>query len=445
MTSSQVCTAWTFGPYCLDHQGHLRMGPTAIHLPPLQRRMLLALVRQGGHVLSRETLLREVWGHSEVSEVSISRTVHGLRRAFMDGPLGSSVIRTIYGGGYRLEVPIQAMEEPPSSPRPLGSAKFPSALTLSTFVEGLVWLRKRDPRLLARAERHFRHCLLPAPDFTPAMVQLAHTRLAQHRWGLLRAEEVEHDLERLLRLADDSNDLVGEVLALRVEALSLLHWQPDLVEARFGSWLAEQLPEGPPLHSWVRHLLATGRANEALRLLEPHLTPDNPDGWTLAATAWWMRDKHDKAIGHLRRQLSIDGGFVGTRLLLALVLADRGRPADALRELEDATITADPEDGLRPFTILILALCGNRARAASGLRRGLSEGAQDGGPLTVWGLAALALGEEAAAEQLLERAVHHRCGLAPFARQLPLLRRLGDSPALERFQAAMAARFRCGD
>lgn len=440
-TTSQETTSWIFGPYSLNPQGHLRIGPTAIHLPPLQRRLLLALVRRDGQVLTRETLLQEVWGHSEVSEVSISRTVHGLRRVFMEGPLGTSVIRTIYGGGYRLEVPIQELAEVRASSQPVRCPSCPQAQTLSAFVEGLVWVRKRDPRLLARAERHLRHCLESAPSFTPAIVQLATTRLAQYHWGLLQAEELEHGLERLLRQAENTGDMVPEVLALRVEVLSTVHWQPELAEARFARWLPEQLPQGAPLHGWVRHLLATGRANEALPLLEPHLSAENPDGWMLAATAWWFGEEPDKAVTHLREQLRIDGSLVGTRLMLALVLADSGRPAEALREL-DATIPEERDGALQGFVALVLALCDKRAQAAALLRRGLG-GHQARVMTSLWGLAALALGDEASASGLLERAVRDRCGLAPFVRHLPGLRRYADSPALERFQTAMTKRFRC--
>ena len=105
MTATQTNTIgclWSFGPYTLDGEGYLWLGPSPIHLAPLQRRLLVALVRQKGQVLSRELLLQEVWGHDHVSEVSISRTVHGLRRILSDGPLGPGVIRTIYGGGYHL-------------------------------------------------------------------------------------------------------------------------------------------------------------------------------------------------------------------------------------------------------------------------------------------------------------------------------------------------------
>jgi DNA-binding winged helix-turn-helix (wHTH) protein/tetratricopeptide (TPR) repeat protein len=436
-------TSWTFGPYSLDGEGNLRIGPTAIHLPPLQRHLLLALVRQNGQVLSRDTLLQELWGHTQVSEVSISRTVHGLRRVFMDGPLGASVIRTIYGGGYRLDVPVRAMEADPVATCPVCSGGFPAAHTLSAFVEGMVWVRQRDPRLLPRAERHLRHCLNDAPDFTPARIALVATRLARYQWGLIQASAIENELEVLLREAEHSGSMASEVLALRVEVLSLLHWQPDLAEARFAQWLPAQLPEGPPLHSWARHLVATGRAAEALLLLEPHLNGDNPDGWLLTAVASWFLGDHEKAIRHLREQLSIDSSLAGARLLLALVLADGERPAEALRELEASAIPADPVNGLQAFTALILALCGKSA-AATVLLQGARDDAQQATIMTsLWGLTALVLGQEKCAARLLEEAVINRCGLAPFVRHLPSLRRHEDSPALAGFKEAMTNRFRC--
>ena len=443
-TRNEAHVAWTFGPYILDGEGNLRIGPTPIHLPPLQRRLLLALVRQEGHVLSRNTLLLEVWGHNQVSEVSISRTVHGLRRVFMKGPLGASVIRTIYGGGYRLDVPIRGLAEEPSSAGSLRPGVLPAPHTLSAFVEGLVWVRQRDPRLLPRAERHLRLCLENAPNFTPALVVLAATRLALYQWGLLRAEAVENELQVLLERAEATGDMAAEVLALRVEVLSLLHWQPELAEDRFARWLPGQLPEGAPLHSWARHLVATGRAAEALPLLEPHLNADNPDGWMLTAVACWFQGEYGKAISHLREQLSIDASLAGVRLILAHVLADAEQPAEALRELEATAIPADPSNGLEAFTALILALCGKSTQASAHLRRALANGEQAGVMTSLWGLTALALGEEVAAANLLELAVRNRCGLAPFVRHLPgLQRRHAGSPALARFQEAMTNRFLC--
>jgi DNA-binding winged helix-turn-helix (wHTH) protein len=448
MTTSPTSTlegAWSFGPYSLDREGFLWLGPSPIHLAPLQRRLLVALVRQKGQVLSRELLLLDVWGHNHVSEVSISRTVHGLRRILAAGPLGDGVIRTIYGGGYRLEVPIHAMAsgDGATGAEAEGGAKFPTAQTLSTYVEGLVWVRQRDPRQLGRAEGFLRRCVAMAPNFTPALVQLGTTQLAQYQWGLLHAASLEPGLERLLKQAEGSGQMASEVMALRVEVLSLLHWQPDLAEARFASWLPGQLANSKACHGWVRHLLATGRAAEAIHLLEPQLASDCPEGWLLTAMAWWMEGEHSKAIACLQKQLQIDGHLVAPKLFLALVLADGAKPAEALNQLEASTLPANPHDPLQALSALCLALCGKRAQAKALLKTSLGQGTADQTMTSVWGLAAVAVGEEETASTLLERALEIRCGLAPFFVHFPGLPRLGDSDALGRFRAGMTNRFRC--
>ncbi len=448
MTASLTNTLagfWSFGPYSLDGEGHLWLGPSPIHLAPLQRRLLLALVRRKGQVLSRDLLLQEVWGHDHVSEVSISRTVHGLRRTLAAGPLGPGVIRTIYGGGYRLEVPVHPQDPERGGTREgaEGGAGFPTAQTLGTYVEGLVWVRQRDPRQLARAEGFLRRCVAMAPGFTPALLQLGATQLAQYQWGLVPAPSLEPGLEVLLKQAEASGQMATEVMALRVEVLSLLHWQPDLAEARFASWLPGELANSKASHAWVRHLLATGRAAEAIQLLEPQLASDCPEGWLLTAMGWWMEGEHGKAIACLQKQLQIDGHLVAPQLFLALVLADGGQPAEALKQLEASTLSANPHDPLQALAALCLALCGRGGQANALLKAGLAQGNADLPMTSVWGLAAVAMGEEETASTLLERALQFRCGLAPFLQRFPGLPRMGESAALSRFRSGMTNHFRC--
>jgi tetratricopeptide (TPR) repeat protein len=355
------------------------------------------------------------------------------------------VIRTIYGGGYRLEVPIHVMgpKDGATTAGQEGGAGFPTAQTLGTYVEGLVWVRQRDPRELFRAEDFLRRCTEMAPDFTPALLQLCASQLAQYFWGLLPAEPLEPILEKLLKQAEASGKMASEVLALRVEVLSLLHWQPDLAEERFAGWLPGQLPAGTARHSWARHLLATGRAAEALSLLEPLLAPDCPDGWLLAAMGWWMQGEHRKAILCLQKQLQIDGHLVAPQLFLSLVLASAGRPAEALGEMEASSLAKTPNNALQALAALTMALCGKSVRAKALLQAALGQGAPELTMTSVWGLTAVVIGEEETASTLLERAVHIRCGLAPFLQHFPLIDRYSGSPALSRFQAGMTNHFRC--
>lgn len=437
----QRANTWAFGPYSLDAEGHLSLGPSAIPLSPLQRRLLLSLVRHAGHVLEKETLLQEVWGHTQVSDVSLARAVHGLRRILDRGPLGSSVIRTIYGSGYRFDASVRALApQQPAAPS-AETGGFPSSLALSHFVEGLVQVRHRDPQRLPHAAQHFRQCLASHPEFAPAQVQLAATLLAQFQWGQLPAITIETEVESLLRQAEASGAITDQVQGLRVEVLSLLNWQPQLAEARFAAWLPEQLPPGAPRHGWVRHLLATGRPAEALALLEPELSSDNPSGWFLASLSQLQLGKPEEAMAMVRNQLQLDASLAAPRWLLALCLAQTGRGKQALQELSQCRLAESEPGNLQAASALVLALSGDNPRA-SGLLTAALRGSESSMRMTsLWGLVALSLGEEAAASRLLERAVECRCGLAPFAWTWSGLERYGRSPAVQTFRTRMKGFF----
>jgi DNA-binding winged helix-turn-helix (wHTH) protein/tetratricopeptide (TPR) repeat protein len=442
MTQQQHTGSWSIGPYWMDADGHLSLGTSSVPLSPLQRRLLLSLVRHAGHVLEKDNLLQEVWGHTQVSDVSLARAVHGLRRVLDSGPLGSRVIRTIYGSGYRFDGPVSQLSARATTGSEPETSGFPSAQSLGHFVEGLVQVRHRDPRQLPNAAEHFRRCLTCSPGFAPAQVQLAATLLAQYQWGQASAAAIEAELERLLRQAEASGSVTDEASALRMEVLTLLHWQPQLAEESFAAWLPQQLPPGPSRHGWIRHLLATGRPEEALALVEPELSADNPSGWFLAGMSQLQMGRLDGAIATLRQPLRLDSTLAAPRWLLALSLAQANRGKDALQELAQCRLAAEPQpDSHQAAAALVLALSGEGERAAGLLGQALRSGAEPLAMTSFWGLVAVSLGEDAAAACLLERAIQERCGLAPLVWQWSGLDRLGDSAALRAFRARMAGQF----
>ncbi|MEO7998233.1 MAG: response regulator transcription factor, partial [Gemmatimonadaceae bacterium] len=75
----------------------------ALQLRPKEFDLLAALIRHKGRVVSRDELLREVWGYSAGTE---SRTVEthlaALRQRLGDEPQSSRYIVTVRGAGYRL-------------------------------------------------------------------------------------------------------------------------------------------------------------------------------------------------------------------------------------------------------------------------------------------------------------------------------------------------------
>ena len=84
-----------------------------VPLSPMHRRLLLCLCRRPRQVIAKETLMLEVWGHKEVSEVSLARTVHGLRRRLSGTHPGSDLIRNVYGEGYLFTAAVEAPRDEP--------------------------------------------------------------------------------------------------------------------------------------------------------------------------------------------------------------------------------------------------------------------------------------------------------------------------------------------
>jgi len=75
-----------------------------VYLAPMEFELLLALLQRRGAVVSRQELMREVWGHSAVV---VSRTVDThiaeLRRKLEHDPAEPRHILTVRKAGYRLE------------------------------------------------------------------------------------------------------------------------------------------------------------------------------------------------------------------------------------------------------------------------------------------------------------------------------------------------------
>lgn len=73
-------------------------------LAPRAFDLLVALHQAGGRVLSRQALLREVWGHrSEVLTRTVDSHIWELRKKLEEDPARPRFIRTVWKAGYRFE------------------------------------------------------------------------------------------------------------------------------------------------------------------------------------------------------------------------------------------------------------------------------------------------------------------------------------------------------
>src|SRR2546428_6110 len=75
-------------------------------LEPKWMEVLVCLMDRSGEVVSRETLLSEVWPGVVVGDDSLTQVVTKLRKALGDVPDEPAYIQTISKRGYRLVAPV---------------------------------------------------------------------------------------------------------------------------------------------------------------------------------------------------------------------------------------------------------------------------------------------------------------------------------------------------
>jgi two-component system KDP operon response regulator KdpE len=84
---------------------HVSRDGQEIHLTPLEYKLLAALVRCNGKVITHRQLLKEVWGPSSVNETQYLRVYMGqLRHKIERDPARPELLMTETGVGYRLKV-----------------------------------------------------------------------------------------------------------------------------------------------------------------------------------------------------------------------------------------------------------------------------------------------------------------------------------------------------
>jgi len=97
-----VISKLEFGPFRLDAAKRvLWRNGRIVALPPKALDLLVALVEQGGDVVTKEELMRRVWPETFVEEANLSVNVSALRKALGDQAGGGPYIETVSRRGYR--------------------------------------------------------------------------------------------------------------------------------------------------------------------------------------------------------------------------------------------------------------------------------------------------------------------------------------------------------
>jgi DNA-binding winged helix-turn-helix (wHTH) protein/Tol biopolymer transport system component len=104
---------YEFGPFTADPEVRTLMRDgEVVPLPPKVFEVLLALLRSGGAPISRDDLLKAVWGDTFVEEGNLTNAVSILRKVLRHNSGESQYIVTIPRRGYRFAAPIREGQSP---------------------------------------------------------------------------------------------------------------------------------------------------------------------------------------------------------------------------------------------------------------------------------------------------------------------------------------------
>ena len=111
--SMRVRAIYEFGPFRLDATERvLARGGETVRLTPKEFETLLALVRKGGHLMTKGELLKEIWPDTFVGEATLAQNIFTLRKALGRGAPGrGAFIETVPRRGYRFAAGVRELRE----------------------------------------------------------------------------------------------------------------------------------------------------------------------------------------------------------------------------------------------------------------------------------------------------------------------------------------------
>ena len=103
---------YEFGPFRIDaSERQLLRDGEVVPLTPKVFDVLLALVQNNGHILSKDEVMKIVWPDASVEEGNLARNISTLRSALGERPRDNQFIETIPWRGYRFIAPVRGIRD----------------------------------------------------------------------------------------------------------------------------------------------------------------------------------------------------------------------------------------------------------------------------------------------------------------------------------------------
>ena len=111
MDKKEKCV-YQFGPFRLDSAEHLLVcGGQRVYLTPKDFEILLLLIKNRGHILEKEELMKEVWPDAFVEEGNLNRHISTIRKNLSEHHGKREYIETIPRRGYRFIAHVQDLRD----------------------------------------------------------------------------------------------------------------------------------------------------------------------------------------------------------------------------------------------------------------------------------------------------------------------------------------------
>ena len=203
--SLQEKSLYDFGSYRLDARERvLFLSGEVVPLAPESIDLLVALVENGGHVLSKDDLMKQVWPDSFVEEANLSHHIFVLRKALGEGDHGAIYIETIPRRGYRFVASVTrlndtgsdhiagalALELSGEDGRRLAKHYTENTEAYQLYARGLHFWNRFEADDFKKAIRFFEQAIEKDQEYALAYAGLAHAYNCDGaNWGEHRTEE----------------------------------------------------------------------------------------------------------------------------------------------------------------------------------------------------------------------------------------------------------------
>lgn len=425
---------YRFGPFTIDCQRQrLLGGEQPLPLTARTFDLLLALVQRRGQLVSKDELLRIVWGDVAVTEANLTQQIFVLRRLLDEQ---NHFIVTVPRRGYRFVATVVE-----------NSGHAPPTPAAAAHLKARYYMSRRTPGGFTQAIRYLNRAIGYDPLYAPAYADLAHCHALDAATSLPRADRMALAKAAALK-ALELDDALAEAHAALASIAARGDWDWPPAERHFQRAIALDPASAAVRHGYALFLCWMGRFAEAIDEMRRAAALDrlSPVASVGTGRVLDLAGRHAEAVLEYERALEVDPEYAEGYFDMAMALRHCGRHGEALAADLEAVALAPDKPAYRGGLAASYAITGRRADAEQEINSLIALSRRSYVSPVVLAFAALTLGDVEGALTHLEGAVAERSvetlylavdpdcqPLAGHPRFQALLARIGLPPSARRF------------